>query len=63
MELIYYSPRGYFMGKSAIGKLANAAKVSRAVAADWLSKQAIWQIYLPGPRSIKYGSFDLYSPN
>ena len=51
------------MGKSAITKLANAAKVSRDIAADWLSKQAIWQIYLPGPKSIKRGSFDVYVPN
>ena len=63
MERIYYSPRGYFMGKSAIGKLANAAKVPRNVAMDWLSKQAIWQIYLPGPKSIARGSFDVYVPN
>ena len=51
------------MGKSAIGKLANSAKVSKNVAADWLAKQAIWQIYLPGPKSINYGSFDVYVPN
>ena len=63
MEQIYYSPTGYFMGKSAIGKLASAAKVSLDIAADWLSRQAIWQIYLPGPKSIKYGSFDVYVPN
>ena len=51
------------MGKSAIGKLASAAKVSRDVAVDWLSRQAIWQIYLPGPKSIKRGSFDVYGEN
>ena len=63
MEKMYYSPKGYFMGKSAIDKLANAAKVSRDVAADWLARQAIWQIYLPGPKSINYGSFDVHVPN
>ena len=63
MEQIYYSPTGYYTGKSAINKLANAANVPRDIAADWLSRQAIWQIYLPGPKSIKYGSFDVYVPN
>ena len=41
------------MGKSAIGKLTNAANVSRDIAADWLARQAIWQIYLSGPTYIK----------
>ena len=56
---VYYSPSGYWRGKSAINKLATAAKVSHELAKDWLSKQAIWQIYLPPPTSINYGSFDV----
>ena len=38
------------MGISAVDKLANAAKVNKTTAADWLSRQAIWQIYLPRPK-------------
>ena len=30
MEKVYYSPKGYFMGKSAIDKLANSAKVTQS---------------------------------
>ncbi len=63
MEKVYYSPQGYYKGVSAIDKLAAATKVSHDVAREWLSKQAIWQIYLPRPKSIKYGSFDVYVPN
>ena len=63
MEKVYYSPKGYFMGKSAIDKLANTAKVTRKIAEDWLARQAIWQIYLPGPASISHGSFDVHVPN
>ena len=47
---IYYSPQGYWKGVSAIKILADAAKVPKAIAKQWLYKQAIWQIYLPAPR-------------
>ena len=59
MDRIYYSPTGYYIGKTAVTKLANAAKVSRDMATNWLSRQAIWQIYQPGPKSIVRGSFDV----
>ena len=41
LEKIYYSPRGYWKGLAAIGKLASPARVSEDVAKDWLKKQAI----------------------
>ena len=63
MESIYYSPKRYWKGKAAIGKLANAAKVKKTTAANWLSKQAIWQIYLPPPKQINYSHFDVTVPN
>ena len=53
---IYYSPRGYWKGISAIKKLAEAAK-------KWLIKQAIWQIYLPAPRHVPRPKFDVPTPN
>ena len=60
---IYSSPKGYWKGLAAIKKLASAAKVSEAVAKDWLKKQAIWQIYLPAPRHIPRPKFDVSVPN
>ena len=47
---IYYSPKGYWKGMVAIKQLAAAGKVSEDVARAWLTKQALWQVYLPGPR-------------
>jgi hypothetical protein len=44
MHKIYYSPKGYWRGTSAIEKLSEAAKVSKSTAKSWLEKQAIWQI-------------------
>lgn len=63
MESIYYSPVGYWRGNAAINKLASAAKVTREVAKNWLSKQAVWQIYLPPPGQINFSHFDVSVPN
>ena len=60
---IYYSPKGYWKGMAAIKKLANAAKVSEDEAKQWLTKQALWQVYLPGPRYIPRPKFDVSLPN
>ena len=60
---IYYSPKGYWKGMAAIKKLANAAKVSEDAAKQWLTKQALWQVYLPGPHYIPRPKFDVSLPN
>ena len=38
---IYYSPKGYCKGLTAVKKLAAAAKVAEDVAKKWLAKQAV----------------------
>ena len=48
---------------AAIKQLAAAAKVSENIARAWLTKQALWQVYLPGPRYIPRPKFDVSSPN
>ena len=58
LSKIYYSPRGYWKGLAAIKQLAAAAKVSEDVAKQWLTKQALWQVCLPGPRYIPRPKFD-----
>ena len=60
---IYYSPKGFWKGMAAIKKLAAAAKVSEDVAKRWLTKQALWQVYLPGPHYIPRPKFDVSMPN
>jgi hypothetical protein len=60
---IYYSPKGYWRGVSALKKLATSAKVSEEDAKNWLKKQAIWQIYLPAPKYIPRPKFDVSIPN
>ena len=63
LQRLYYSPKGYWRGLTAIKKLAGAAKVSEQVARDWLKRQAIWQVYLPAPRHIPRPMFDEDKPN
>lgn len=63
MEKIYYSPNGYWKGMGAIKKLAGKAKVTEYEAYEWLSKQEVWQIYLPPPKKITRPSFNITTPN
>ena len=63
LKKIYYSPKGYWKGSNAIKKLSDAANVTEKVSKNWLSKQAIWQIYLPAPKKIIIPKFENYIPN
>ena len=63
LEKIYYSPKGYWRGYSAIKRLSTVAGVSEEEAKSWLKKQAMWQIYLPAPRYIPRPTFDVFVPN
>ena len=60
---IYYSPKGFWKGVSAINKLAKEAKVSEVKAKEFLKKQAMWQIYLPAPKYIPRAKFVVSIPN
>ena len=63
LSKIYYSPKGYWKGVSAIDKLAKEAKVSKKEAAAFLKKQTVWQIYLPSPKYIPRAKFSVSAPN
>ena len=63
LSRIYYSPKGFWKGLPAVKKLSQEAGVSEDEAKLWLMKQAIWQIYLPAPRTIPRPTFDVDLPN
>ena len=63
LSKIYYSPKGYWKGVSAIDKLAKEAKVSKKEASAFLKKQTVWQIYLPSPKYIPRAKFSVSVPN
>ena len=60
---VYYSPKGFWKGLSAVKKSSQEAGVSEDEAKLWLMKQAIWQIYLPAPMNIPRPTFDVDYPN
>ena len=60
---IYYSPKGFWKGFSAVKKLSQEAGVRENEAKLWLMKQAIWQIYLPPPKKIPRPTFDIDFPD
>jgi len=63
LSKIYYSHQGYWKGTTAIKKLAEAAHVPEDSAKVWLTRQALWQIYLPAPRYVPRPKFDVTAPN
>ena len=63
MSKVYYSPRGYWKGVSAIDKLAKEAGVTKEKARNFLKKQTQWQIYLPPPKYIPRAKFNVSVPN
>ena len=63
LSKVYYSVDGYWKGYSAIKKLAEKANVSEAEAKSWLTKQKLWQIYLPPPTYIPRPHWTVDKPN
>ena len=45
LSKIYYSPKGYWKGLSAIDKLAKEAGVSKEKAKEWLKQQTVKRKY------------------
>lgn len=60
---IYYSPKGYWKGLSAVEKLTKSSGLTKDKVKTWLEKQAIWQVYLPPPKNIPRPKFDVTKPN
>ena len=63
LSKIYYGPKGYWKGVSAINKLAKEAGVSKEKAREFLKKQAVCQVYLPAPKYIPTAKFNVTTPN
>ena len=52
LATVYYSPRGYWKGEGAVEKLTKETRVPEKEVRSWLSRQALWQLYLPPPQTI-----------
>ena len=60
---IHYISQGYWKRLATMKNLVSATKLSKDVAWSWLNKQAISQIYLPGPWCIPRPKFNVAAPN
>ena len=57
LEKIYYSPKGYWRGYSAIKRLSTVAGVSEEEAKSWLKKQAMWANLSSGSKIYSTSNF------
>lgn len=63
LSRLYYSQSGYWKGMTAVNKLVEKTGLSANTVKQWLSKQAVWQIYLPPPKKIIRPKFENSRPN
>ena len=63
LSKIYYSPKGYWKGVSAIDNWRKKLECRKKKAKEWLKKQTVWQIYLPPLKYIPRAKFSVSVPN
>ena len=54
LSKIYYDPEHLWTGRKAITMLRDATKLPPKQIKTWLTKQALWQVYLPYPKRIDH---------
>lgn len=54
---IYYQSENLWMGRKAIKLLSKESGEPSKVVKTWLSRQALWQVFLPKPKHIDYAHF------
>jgi hypothetical protein len=61
---LYYSPIGYFKGKTAVTKIhKRLPHYTKQDIQHWLDRQPVYQIYKPAPKTIKHRHYDQDKPN
>lgn len=63
LEEIYYQPQHLWKGQKAIKNLKNLSKLKPKQIKQWLSKQAFWQVHLPGPKHIQRPHYEVTVTN
>ena len=63
MDKIYYQPNHFWKEKKAVKKLAELSENTPKVMKQWLSRQAVWQVHLPAPKSIDRPHYEVTTPN
>ena len=60
---IYYQPTNLWRGRKAINLLTKETKISKKKVIQWISLQALWQVFLPAPKRIDRPHFDITKIN
>ena len=63
MDKIYYQPNHFWKGKNTVKKLAELSGQKPKTVKQWLSRQALWQVHLPAPKSIDRPHYQATIPN
>ena len=63
MDKLYYQPNHLWKGQKAIKKLKELSKAKPKVVKQWLSKQALLQVYLPPPKCVDRPHYEVTIPN
>ena len=63
LEQIYYQPDHLWKGRKAIKQLQTQSGLSRKKIIQWISRQALWQVHLPAPKSIAFPHFRVTEVN
>lgn len=62
LKKLYYSDKGYLIGKNAVEKLTTLSQLPKEDVERWLSKQSIFQVYFPTVKIIR-PHFNIKVPN
>ena len=60
---IYYQPTHMWRGDKAIELLIKETKIGKKKVIQWISLQALWQVFLPDPKRIVRRHFDITKVN
>ena len=60
---MYYQPTHMWRGDKAIKLLLKETKIGKKWVIQWISLQALWQVFLPDPKHIVRRHFDITKVN
>ena len=63
MDKIYYQPNHLWKGQATVKMLAELSGEKPKTVKQWLSRQAFWQVHLPGPKRVDRCHYEVTTQN
>ena len=60
---VYYQSDRLWTGNKAIKELHKITSMPKKDIRSWLTKEALWQVYIPLPKEINHPHYDVTRPN